>query len=309
MERPTLALISPCYNEEDIIKTSYEKLNNILNNLKNKNKISQESFISFVDDGSRDKTWEYIKELNVKGIKLSKNFGHQIAIYAGLIENKADIYITLDVDLQDDLTVIEKMVDEYKKGNEAVYGVRPDRGSDNFFKKTSAIMFYKLNKFLKMNTIQHHADFRLISDKIVEVLRKNKEINIYLRGIIPNLGFKHSTIEYKRQERIGGTVKYNFIKIINLAIEGITSFSTVPLRIISILGLICFLFAIGMSLYALYSHLTEKIITGWTSLIISIYFLGGIQLVAIGVIGEYIGKIYLETKKRPIYIIEEKSNT
>ncbi len=309
MKNPTLAIIVPCYNDSEILKTTFNELSKILEDLKNKNKISENSYLSFVDDGSSDRTWNTITKLNVKGIKLSKNFGHQSALIAGLFENNADIFITLDDDLQDDITLIEQMVDKYQEDYEIIFGVRNDRKSDNIINRVLTNIYYKLNKTLKMNTIPHHADFRLISKKVVDILKTYPETNLYLRGLISNLGFKSATLYYKRNKRIGGESHYNFLKRLKLAIDGITSFSVTPLRFISILGLLCFAFAIIMTAYALYYYIsTKEPVSGWTSLFISLYFIGGIQLLSIGILGEYIGKIYKESKHRPRYIVEEKSN-
>lgn len=309
MEKTTLAIIVPCYNDSEILKTTFNELSKILEDLKNKNKISENSYLSFIDDGSSDKTWNTITGLNVKGIKLSKNFGHQSALLAGLFENEADIFITLDDDLQDDITLIEQMVDKYQEDYEIVFGVRNDRKSDNSLNRVLTNIYYKLNKTLKMNTIPHHADFRLISKRVVEVLKTYPETNLYLRGLISNLGFKSATLYYKRNKRIGGESHYSLLKRLQLAVDGITSFSVSPLRFISVLGLLCFAFAILMTAYALYYYIsTKEPVSGWTSLFISLYFIGGIQLLSIGILGEYIGKIYKESKHRPRYIVEEKSD-
>ena len=309
MEKPTLAIIVPCYNDSEILKTTFNELSKILEDLKNKNKISENSYLSFIDDGSSDKTWNTITELNVKGIKLSKNFGHQSALLAGLFENDADIFITLDDDLQDDITLIEQMVNKSQEGYEIVFGARNDRKSDNIINRVLTNIYYKLNKTLKMNTIPHHADFRLISKRVVEVLKTYPETNLYLRGLISNLGFKSATLYYKRNKRIGGESHYSLLKRLQLAVDGITSFSVSPLRFISVLGLLCFAFAILMTVYALYYYVsTKEPVSGWTSLFISLYFIGGIQLLSIGILGEYIGKIYKESKHRPRYIVEEKSD-
>ena len=309
MNKPTLVVIVPCYNDSEILKTTFDELSKILEDLKNKNKISEGSYLSFVDDGSTDETWNVIQTLDVKGLKLSKNFGHQSALIAGMFENDADIFITVDDDLQDDITLIEKMVDKYKEGFEIVYGVRNDRTSDSFINRFFANMYYGLNKILKMGTIPHHADFRLMSKKVIEVLKNYPETNLYLRGLISNLGFKTTSLYYKRSKRVGGKSHYNFLRRIKLALDGITSFSVTPLRFISVLGLLCFIFAILMTIYAFYYYVTTKVpVSGWTSLFISLYFIGGIQLLSIGILGEYIGKIYKESKHRPRYIVEEKSN-
>ncbi len=309
MNKPTLVVIVPCYNDSEILNTTFDELSKVVGDLKSKNKISEGSYLSFVDDGSTDETWNVIQTLDVKGLKLSKNFGHQSALIAGMFENDADIFITVDDDLQDDITLIEKMVDKYKEGFEIVYGVRNDRTSDSFINRFFANMYYGLNKILKMGTIPHHADFRLMSKKVIEVLKNYPETNLYLRGLISNLGFKTTSLYYKRSKRVGGKSHYNFLRRIKLALDGITSFSVTPLRFISVLGLLCFIFAILMTIYAFYYYVTTKApVSGWTSLFISLYFIGGIQLLSIGILGEYIGKIYKESKHRPRYIVEEKSN-
>ena len=309
MNKPTLVVIVPCYNDSEILNTTFDELSKVVEDLKSKNKISEGSYLSFVDDGSTDETWNVIQTLDVKGLKLSKNFGHQSALIAGMFENDADIFITVDDDLQDDITLIEKMVDKYKEGFEIVYGVRNDRTSDSFINRFFANMYYGLNKILKMGTIPHHADFRLMSKKVIEVLKNYPETNLYLRGLISNLGFKTTSLYYKRSKRVGGNSHYNFLRRIKLALDGITSFSVTPLRFISVLGLLCFIFAILMTIYAFYYYVTTKApVSGWTSLFISLYFIGGIQLLSIGILGEYIGKIYKESKHRPRYIVEEKSN-
>jgi len=312
MDKSVLAIIVPCLNEEEIIKTSCGEISLILKTLIKQQKISSESYICFVDDGSNDKTWESISELSknkeIKGLKLSKNFGHQAAQLAGLTQNEADIFITIDADLQDDTNTIIEMVDKYLEGNEIVYGVRSDRNSDGFLKRHISQFYYKLAKFLGVNGIYNHADFRLMSQKIVNILKELKECNIYLRGLIPNLGFKSCCVCFSRKKRLAGEAKYNFFSLSALAIDGITSFSVKSLRLITALGFICFFIAILMSVYSVISYFYLKNVQGWASLFISIYFLGGIQLLSIGILGEYIGKIYKETKQRPKFYIEEKTD-
>lgn len=312
MKEPVLAIITPCFNEEEVIEKSYSELSSVLKTLIEQKKISSDSYICFVDDGSNDKTWELISEVSknkdAKGLKLSKDFGHQAALLAGLTQCEADIFVTIDADLQDDTNTIFEMVDKYLEGNEIVYGVRSDRSSDNFLKRHVSQFYYKLAQFLGVNGIYNHADFRLMSKKIVNILKKLKECNVYLRGLIPSLGFKSTCVYFSRKKRIAGKAKYNFFSLSALAIDGITSFSVKPLRLITALGFICFFVAILMSIYSIISYFSENIISGWTSLFISIYFLGGIQLLSVGIIGEYIGKIYKETKQRPKFIIEERSN-
>lgn len=312
IENPVLAIIVPCFNEEEVIKQSYFELSAVLQGLIEKQKISPKSFICFIDDGSKDKTWEKISKLSkyndVKGLKLSRNFGHQSAQLAGLTQNEADIFITIDADLQDDVNVIAEMVEEYSKGCEIVYGVRKDRNSDSFLKRNIAQLYYKLAKSMGMNSIYNHADYRLMSKKVIHILKELKECNVYLRGLIPSLGFKSCSVYYSRKKRIAGEAKYNFFSLSALAIDGITSFSVTPLRLITLLGFICFCLAILMSIYSIYSYFYVEKVPGWASLFVSIYFLGGIQLLSIGILGEYIGKIYKETKQRPKFLIEEKTH-
>lgn len=311
-KQPILAIIVPCFNEEEVIETAYSELSCILKKLIDNSKISFLSYICFVDDGSDDKTWEIISKIseynNAKGIKLSRNFGHQGAQLAGLTQCEADIFITIDADLQDDINSIQEMVDKYLEGYEIVYGIRNNRNSDLFLKRHLSQFYYKLAKHLGVNGIYNHADFRLMSKKTVNVLKELKECNIYLRGLIPSLGFKSCCVYFSRKKRIAGSAKYNFFSSFALAIDGITSFSVKPLRLITILGFLCFFVAILMSIYSIFSYFYMKNVPGWASLFVSIYFLGGIQLFSVGIIGEYIGKIYKETKQRPKYIIEDKTD-
>lgn len=312
MNMPVLAIIVPCLNEEEIIGKSYSELSSVLKTLIEQQKISSDSYICFVDDGSSDKTWELISELSknkdLKGLKLSRNFGHQAAQLAGLTQSEADIFITIDADLQDDANTIIEMVDKYHQGCEIVFGVRSDRNSDGFLKRHISQFYYKLAQFLGVNGIYNHADFRLMSKKVVDILKELKECNIYLRGLIPSLGFKSACVYFSRKKRIAGEAKYNFFSLSALAIDGITSFSVKPLRLITALGFICFFITILMSIYSVISYFNLRNVPGWASLFISIYFLGGIQLLSIGIIGEYIGKIYKETKQRPKFFIEEKAD-
>lgn len=306
-----LAIIVPCFNEEEVLQETCSQLSNVLKSIVEKQKISSDSYICFVDDGSSDKTWQIIstfsKSKNVTGLKLSKNFGHQAALLAGLTKNDADMYITIDADLQDDINVIEKMVDNYHNGCEIVYGVRNDRKSDSFMKRTAAEFYYKTTAFLGVNTIFNHADFRLMSNKVVKILKELKESNLYLRGLIPSLGFNSCCVYYTRQKRCAGKTKYSCYRLFALAIDGITSFSVTPLRFITALGFICFLVAIVMSIFATINYFETRNVPGWASLFVSLYFLGGIQLLSIGIIGEYIGKIYKETKQRPTFVVEDKT--
>ncbi len=316
IEKPVCAVIIPCFNEEEVINITCTQLFNVLKNLIETEKIAQSSYICFVDDGSQDRTWEIITELSknkntgveVKGLKLSRNFGHQAAMLAGLTQNEADIFITIDADLQDDINVISQMIDKYLEGFEVVYGVRNDRSSDGFLKRHISQLYYKLAKYLEVEGIFNHADFRLMSKRVVNILRNLKECNIYLRGLVPSLGFKSCSVYFSRKKRIAGTAKYNFFSLSSLAIDGITSFSIKPLRLITVLGFICFCIAIAMSIFSIVSYFYLRKVPGWSSLFFSIYLLGGIQLLSIGILGEYIGKIYKETKQRPKFIVEKTAD-
>lgn len=308
-----LFLVIPCYNEKDVLKYTSMIFIDKIKDLISQNKISGRSKVLFVDDGSKDDTWNIIKELSkdnkeVIGISHSKNAGHQNAIYSGLMEAKdyADIAITIDCDGQDDVDAIDKMVEEYEKGFDVVYGVRNDRRTDTWFKRTSAEIYYKILKKLNSNIVYNHADYRLISKKVIIELEKYKESNLFMRGIIPLIGYKSSVVYYKRNIRIAGDSKYPLMKMINFSIDGITSFSVAPLRMITVLGFIISVISFLFVLWALLSALFGKVVSGWASLLCIIAFLGGIQLLCIGVIGEYIGKIYIETKHRPRYIVAEK---
>jgi len=306
-----LAIIVPCYNEEEVLKIAAKALKDVIVSLIEKNKIAADSFILFVDDGSRDKTWKLIEQEHsasklVYGLKLAGNVGHQFALTAGLVTSKdfCDMSISIDADLQDDVNVIEEMVDRYHEGNDIVYGVRNDRKTDSFFKRTSAQAFYKIMALMGVKTIYNHADFRLMSQRALEHFSKYEESNLFLRGMMPLIGYNSTCVYYERKERVAGESKYPLKKMIALALNGITSFSIKPINIITGLGIsivgMCFLAAI----YALISYVRGTVVAGWTSLILSIWFLGGVQLIAIGLIGQYIGKIYMEVKHRPRYNIE-----
>lgn len=308
-----LYLVIPCYNEEEVLhetaKRLFEKITNMINN----EIISKESKIVFVNDGSKDKTWSIIEELHNKndlfsGINLSRNRGHQNALLAGLITAKdyADMTISLDADLQDDIDVIDKFVDEYYKGSDIVYGVRSSRQTDTFFKRTTALAFYKLMSRLGVDMIYNHADYRLMSKRSLDGLAQFKEVNLFLRGMVPLIGYRYSIVEYERHERFAGESKYPLKKMIAFALDGITSLSIKPIRIISGLGFtICFISILAL-IYSFIVKFFGETVTGWTSLTLSIWLLGGIQLLCLGVIGEYIGKIYNETKQRPRFIIADK---
>lgn len=307
-----LSIVVPCYNEEEMLPITFESLRNKLAELIEKGKISPESFLLFIDDGSKDKTWELIDNENkihkeVKGLKLAGNVGHQFALTAGLIfvKNICDIAISIDADLQDDIDVFEEMVDKYHDGNDIVYGVRNKRKTDSIFKRVTAQGFYRVMNFFGAKTIYNHADFRLMSKRALEQFSKYSEENLYLRGIVPLIGYKTECVYYDRKVRVAGKSKYPLRKMIALAVEGITSFSVKPIRYIVLLGFLSVFLSIAAFVYALVSFFLKTVEPGWTSLIVSIWFLGGVQLISIGLIGEYIGKIYMEVKRRPRYNIEK----
>jgi glycosyltransferase involved in cell wall biosynthesis len=299
-----LAIVVPCYNEEEVLDETNNRLINLINNLIDIEKIGIGSKIYYIDDGSTDHTWGIIEEFSetqncVEGIKLSRNVGHQHALLAGLLEADGDALVSIDADLQDDVSVIEQMVDEFNHRKvQIVYGVRKQRKSDSFFKRTSADLFYKVLRLMGGQLIEHHADFRLMGRPAIEGLREFREVNLFLRGIIPLIGFKSSIVYYDRTARFAGTSKYPFKKMLSLALNGITSFSIAPLRMITALGFLVLISAL----------LTDAMVPGWASTILPIYFLGGIQVLCIGVLGEYIGKIYNETKQRPRYFIEKTTD-
>ncbi len=307
----TLYLVVPCYNEEEVLPKTATALLEKITALCNSGRISADSRIVFVDDGSRDKTWDIIQELHLStpvftGLKLSRNKGHQNALLAGLmtVRDRCDITISLDADLQDDIHAIDRMLDEYEKGADIVYGVRSSRKKDSFFKRATARGFYKLMRALGVDTVYDHADFRLMSNRALDGLAEFKEVNLFLRGLVPLIGYKTATVTYERGVRAAGESKYPLKKMLSFAFEGITSMSVRPIRLIATLGFVIFLTSIAVLIYSLIRHFTGNTISGWTSLSVSIWAIGGLQLLALGVIGEYIGKIYMETKSRPRFIIE-----
>lgn len=308
-----LAVVVPCYNEEEMLRITSEALRGVLDDLVKKDKIDPDSFILFVNDGSRDRTWELIEEehaahpTQVLGVKLAGNVGHQFALTAGLITamEMSDVTISIDADLQDDIAVIEEMIDKFHAGNDIVYGVRKERKTDTFFKRTTAQAFYKLMKLMGVKTIYNHADFRLMSKRAVEEFSRYRETNLFLRGMIPLIGYQTDSVYYDRKERMAGESKYPLKKMLALAFNGISSFSVKPISLILGLGLFIVFASIAAAVYALISYFTDRVVPGWTSLILSIWFLGGLQLLAIGMVGQYIGKIYMEVKQRPRYNIEK----
>lgn len=306
-----LAVVVPCYNEEEMLPISSEELRKVLDDLIAKNKISKDSCILFVDDGSKDQTWNLIEKEHsehdsVLGLKLAGNVGHQFALTAGLLKARefADVTISIDADLQDDTGVFEEMIDKYHEGCDIVYGVRNKRKTDTFFKRFTAQSFYRVMSFMGAKTIYNHADFRLMSARSLDCFAEYKEKNLYLRGIVPLIGFKTDCVYYERKERVAGESKYPLKKMLALAIEGITSFSTKPIQMVTWLGIIIVFLSILAFVYALVSFIFFSVEPGWTSLMVSVWFLGGVQLVSIGLIGQYIGKIYMEVKNRPRFNIE-----
>ena len=311
----TLYVVVPCYNEEDVLPETAKQLLAKIENLSGSGKISTDSRIVFVDDGSDDRTWELISMLHsenrfFQGIKLSRNRGHQNALLAGLftVSSECDAVISLDADLQDDVNAIDEMIDKFNEGCDVVYGVRDSRETDTFFKKFTAEGFYKIIKCMGADIVFNHADYRLMSRRAIEGLLEFKEVNMFLRGIVPMIGYPCDKVYYKRRERFAGKSKYPLRKMIAFAWEGITSLSTKPIKLITILGLIIFIVSIIMLVYSLVRYFTGATETGWSSTFVSIWALGGLQILAIGIIGEYIGKVYLESKERPKFIIEEYLN-
>ena len=307
-----LFLVVPCYNEEEVLPETSRRLREKLTDLIQRGKISSESRVVLVNDGSRDRTWELITELHrehsiFRGICLSRNRGHQNALLAGLmtVKEECDAAISLDADLQDDINAIDEMVDRYLEGYDVVYGVRSSRKKDTFFKRTTAQGFYKLMRAMGVETVYNHADYRLMSRRALEGLSEFREVNLFLRGIVPLVGFRSTTVSYERGERYAGESKYPLKKMLAFAFEGITSLSVKPIRMIAALGVLIFCVSIGMLIYSVIRRLGGHTVDGWASLAVSIWALGGIQLLAIGVIGEYIGKIYLETKARPTFLIQD----
>lgn len=309
-----LAIVCPCYNEEEVINSSADKLRDLLSRLSEQKKVTDDSFVLFVNDGSRDRTWELIKALHdsdpthFKGIDLAHNAGHQKAILAGMMAavRTADAVVTVDVDLQDDIEAIGKMVDAYEQGYDVVYGVKVSRKADPAMKRLTAVAFYKLQRKLGVETVYNHADFRFMSRRVVEELAKYEERNLYLRGIIPMIGFRSTTVDDVIGEREAGESKYTLSKMLTLALNGITSFSVKPIYSILSTGMVFVFVAIGIGIYVLASLISGTAEHGWASLMLSVWFVGGIILLAIGVVGLYIGRIFIEVKRRPLYHIREE---
>lgn len=306
----TLAIVIPCYNEQEVLLTTIEQINQLLLTLIEKGKISDNSYAIYINDGSGDDTWHIIENSykvyqHLQGLNLAGNVGHQNALLAGVhhVSDKCDMAISIDADLQDDINVIEQMIDKYYQGCNIVYGVRDDRSSDTIFKRFSAQTFYKIMHFLGVKSVYNHADFRLMDKRALQFLKEYPERNLFLRGMVTLLGLNSDCVYYSRKEREAGESKYPLKKMLSFAFDGITSFSIKPITMILILGIIIMFFSIVAIIYTLISYLNGHSVAGWASLMISIWFLSGVQLFGIGLIGEYIGKVYLETKRRPRYHI------
>ena len=311
-----LTIVVPCYNEQEVLPETVKELGGVLEKLIKDGKVSSQSKILFVNDGSKDKTWEliskYTKEYEyVTGIKFSRNYGHQNALLAGMAVavKYSDMIITIDADLQDDIYAIPKMVEKYNEGYDVVYGVRNSRETDTFFKRRTALAFYGLMGKLGVNLIPDSADYRLLSKRATESLLAFKERNLFLRGMVPLVGYDSAKVYYARKERFAGKSKYPLSKMLHFALDGITSFSIAPIHLILYLGMLTVIFSVIMMIYTLVEKINGHIVSGWASLMISIWFLGGVQLISISIIGEYIGKIFSEVKHRPRFNIEEETYT
>ncbi len=312
MKAPVLYIVIPCYNEEEALPITSEKLIALTDDMMKRNLIDAKSRITLVDDGSRDRTWQVISDLckrdkRFEGVKLAHNAGHMNALWAGMTmaAKKCDCVITIDADLQDDVNAMYGFLEKYSEGADVVSGVRSSRKKDTFFKRTTAQGFYRLMNRMGVEMVYNHADYRLLSRRALEALLSFGEVNMFLRGMVPMLGFKTAIVEYERGERVAGESKYPLKKMIAFAMEGITSLSNKPIRLVTFAGLICGLLGVVMAIYVLVSLCRGHSVAGWASIMMSIWLLGGMQLVALGLIGEYVGKIYMETKRRPKFILEE----
>ncbi len=307
---PVLAIVVPCFNEQEVLPETAKRLRAVLSDLAGRGLASERSRVYFVDDGSRDSTWSIIETLAadsdaIYGIKLSRNRGHQNALLAGLMTAEGDVLVSIDADLQDDLAAIEKMLVAFRGGADIVYGVRSDRSSDTFFKRATAEGYYRVLAMMGVQVVFNHADYRLMSRRAIEALREFREVNLFLRGIVPELGFRAEMVTYARGERFAGESKYPLGKMLALALQGVTSFSAAPLRWITGFGALVCAGSFGMVLWAVFIRLfSDQAVPGWASTVVPIYFLGGVQLLCTGIIGEYLAKLYLETKGRPRYVIE-----
>lgn len=310
-----LYIVVPCYNEEEVLEETTKRLKSKMSSLIKSKTISAKSKVMYVNDGSSDNTWNLIEEIHNKdslftGLSLSRNRGHQNAVLAGLMISKknADIIISMDADLQDDINAIDEMLNKYSNGNEIVYGVRSSRKKDSWFKKTTAEGFYKFMKLMGVDVVYNHADYRLTSKRVLEELVNYKEVNLFLRGMFPLIGFKSDIVYYERNERFAGSSKYPLKKMLNFAWDGITSFSVKPIKMVLNLGITMFVISFIMIIYSVFAKFFGQTVSGWTFIVCSIWLVSGIQMLSLGIIGEYIGKIYSETKARPRYIIEKELN-
>lgn len=310
-----LFMVVPCYNEQEVITETTRRLKEKYEALIKKGKISPDSKVLYVNDGSKDNTWEMIRDIHnndkmFRGLCLSRNRGHQNAVLAGLMQAKeeADMVISMDADLQDDIDAIDAMVDKYNEGYDVVYGVRNKRKTDTFFKRFTAQAYYKLLLRLGVDIVYNHADFRLMSKRVLDNLENYKEVNLFLRGIVPMIGFPSTNVYYERHERYAGESKYPLKKMLHFAFDGVTSLSIKPIRLITTLGIFIFLLSIGILIYSIVRHFLGYTALGWSSIMVSVWALGGLQIFSIGIIGEYIGKIYLESKHRPRFIVKEYLN-
>ena len=308
----TLTLVVPCYNEHEVLPETIKRLRSLLDSMIDRGKVSAHSEVVFVDDGSRDGTWSLIKsahlhDARIRGLKLSANRGHQTALLAGLFAATGDAVVSVDADLQDDLSAIERMVDAYHAGKDVVYGVRGSRVTDTSFKRGSANFYYRILAMFGVKIVYNHADFRLLSRRALEALKQYSEVNLFIRGIVPLIGFPSETVYYERAVRFAGDTKYPLRKMLALAVDGITSFTAFPLRLIALLGIAVSLLSVAMVAWVLWVKLVAgRAVPGWASSVIPVYFLGGVQLLSIGVLGEYVAKLYVETKRRPRYFVEEQ---
>ena len=314
-KQPVLWIVIPCYNEEAVLPITAPMFLDKIRDLTEKELISDNSRVLFVNDGSRDRTWEIINSLHEKnpifrGIRLSRNKGHQIAIYSGMVysaEQGADCVITIDADLQQDIEAVPRFLEKYSEGCDIVYGVRDSRDTDGFFKKATATAYYKFMRFLGCNLIEQSADYRLLSNRAVNALASYKENNLFIRGLVPEMGFKSDIVYFHVSEREAGSSKYTLKKMMSLALNGITSFSIQPIRLVILLGMIVFIISVAMMIVTLIDHMRGVTVPGWSTLTISIWFLGSVQLLSLGVIGEYVGRTYMETKNRPRYFISDET--
>ena len=311
-EAPVLAIVVPCYKEESVLHETHKRLSQLLDRLITEERISSKSYILYVNDGSTDHTWKIIKEFYKNtsyacGLNLAGNVGHQNALMAGLntVTERCDAAISIDADLQDDVNVIPEMIERYMEGNDIVYGVRRERKTDTFFKRTTALAFYRLMKTMGAKSVYNHADYRLMSSRAIQQLCRFRERNLYLRGLVPLIGYQTACVYYNRDKRFAGESKYPFKKMLNFAIDGITSFSVKPVRMIFWLGCIFLLIALCVTIWTLRAYFLHNTVPGWSSLMISLWLVGGTILVSLGIVGEYIGKIYIEVKDRPRYNEEE----